>query len=416
MKAHARPHVLVLSDLFPNPARPALGIFVERQSFYTQSYADHTVVAPVRVFPHLSLWKTLWNPRQFALAWQRWRTELREIPYQGTLNGMPVYYPRYTAPPRQVFHATWGFFAYLFLARKLQALHSERPFDLIHAHYASPAGVIAILARRWMRVPVVVSVHGSDVTYTALQNAVGASIIRWVFRNVDVILTNSAWTARRVIGCGAPADRVRVVHLGGDGANEGARGTPLRTAPTVCLLSIGYLEERKGHAYVLRAVKRLRDDGYSLRYVIVGDGSRRPQLERLAHELGISDIVSFEGYKPHSEVWPFFAACDVFVLPSWEEAFGLVYLEALHCGKPVVGCQGEGGPEELKALGDCIELVKPRDVESLVGALKRLIGDPERRRTMGHRGREIVATHFTWARTAKCTFEVYRQVLEKARA
>ena len=410
-----RLRVLVLSDLFPNPARPAFGIFVERQTFHLQRYSDNTVVAPVRIFPHAKLWKQFWNPQRFALEWKQWRIELGRIPQQNTLNGIPVYYQRYTSPPRQVFHGVWGFFAYVFLVRKLRTLHRQRPFHLIHAHYASPSGVIALLARRWMRVPVVLSVHGSDVTYTALQNPLSAAIIRWVFRNVDAIIANSTWTARRIVSYGGSSDKVQIVHLGGDGPQGLARDSRPTARAAICLLSVGYLERRKGHAYVLRAVRQLRDAGYALRYVIVGDGSQQQELEMLAKTLGISDIVSFEGYKSHSAVWSYFADCDIFVLPSWDEAFGLVYVEALSYGKPVVGCKGEGGPEELKALGDAIELVNPRDVASIVQALQGLMDHPERRREMGEIGRQIVAKYFTWAGTAESTFRVYQRVLERIR-
>lgn len=87
----------------------------------------------------------------------------------------------------------------------------------------------------------------------------------------------------------------------------------------------------------------MRDEGYHLRYVIVGDGPERESLERLARALRIADSILFTGYKPHSEVWSYFADCDIFVFPSWNEAFGIVYIEALGLGKPVFGCAGEGG-------------------------------------------------------------------------
>src|SRR5690348_11405720 len=346
--SEGRLHVLVLSDLFPNPARPALGIFVERQTFHLQRYADNTVVAPVRIFPHLRLWKQLWHPKRFVLEWKDWRAELARIPLQSTVNGLYAHYPRYTSPPRQLFHGLWGFFAYLFVARKLHALHREKPFHLIHAHYASPSGVIALLAQRWMHVPVVVSVHGSDVTYTALQNPLGAAVVRWVFRSAAAVLANSRWTAKRIIKCGGPVEKVEVVHLGAGRSRNGTRVPATRPRGPISLLTVAYLETRKGHAYVLHAVKQLRDKGYALRYVIVGDGGREEALQKLTRDLRISDIVSFEGYKPHSAVWSYFADCDIFVLPSWDEAFGVAYLEALSDGKPVVGCEGEGGPEDLR--------------------------------------------------------------------
>jgi glycosyltransferase involved in cell wall biosynthesis len=217
---------------------------------------------------------------------------------------------------------------------------------------------------------------------------------------------------------GGSPDKVQIVHLGGNPPKriELGNALPPRSNDVVLLLSVGYLEERKGHAYVLRALKELRQKGYNLYYKIVGDGSQKRALETLTRELGLDDVVSFEGYKSHSEVWPYFAECDIFVLPSWDEAFGIVYIEALALGKPVIGCEGEGGPEDLKALGDCIELVKPRDVGSLVSALQRLIENPERRRQMGEIGRRIVEEHFTWERNAADTMRIYRQVLEAPRA
>lgn len=406
-----RLRILVLSELFPNPPYPAFGIFVERQTFHLQSYCNNIVVAPVRVFPPLRIWKRLFCPRRFLLEWRKWKEALQQIPGRDLVNGIEVYYPRYTSPPKQGFHGLWGFFAYPFMIKLLRDLHNRYHFDLIHAHYASPCGVIALLARRWMKIPVVVSVHGMDVTYTAKQNALSKAVIRWVFRNVDMIIANSSWTRQQIVRYGGCPDRVQVVRLGTDAPKSTGCSEGVTHQGTTTLLSVGYLEKRKGHAYVLQALRRLIEKGYKLRYIIVGDGSQREALEALAHKLGLDEVVSFEGYKAHSEVWPYFENCDIFVLPSWNEAFGIVYIEALALGKPVIGCEGEGGPEDLKALGDCIELVKPRDVESLVTTLQRLIENPKRRQQMGEIGRRIVKEHFTWERNATDTIRIYHQVL-----
>ena len=420
-----RLRILILSEIFPNPVRPAQGIFVERQTYHLQSHCDSTVVVPVRVFPHLRLWSHVLQPKRFAAEWQQWQAQLGDIPARGKVNGIPVFYPRYTSPPKQVFRGVWGFFAYPFLRLQLYALHSAQSFDLVHAHYASPCGVVALLAQHWMKLPVVLSVHGADVTYTAKQNLLSAAIIRWVFRNVDMILTNSSWTAQQIAHFGGEPEKVQVVRYGGDteetqdarleknqAAETSQRHDIANYAGMVTLLSVGYLIEGKGHAYVLHALRVLVDQGYRVRYIIVGDGPKSGQLQCLARELGLADIVSFEGYKSHSEVWPYYADCDVFVLPSWDEAFGIVYIEALGLGKPVIGCEGEGGPEDLKVLGDCLELVRPRNVESLVNALKRLIDSPERRARMGRIGSEIVRKYFTWKSNATTTYAIYRQVWE----
>jgi glycosyltransferase involved in cell wall biosynthesis len=149
-----------------------------------------------------------------------------------------------------------------------------------------------------------------------------------------------------------------------------------------------------------------------LDYIIVGDGPERSKLQAQAERLGINKFVHFMGVRPHNDVANYFAACDIFVLPSWIETFGAVYIEALGFGKPIIGCVGAGGPEDLKALGDCVELVKPKDVPSLVDAIRRLIDDPAKRERMGRIGREIVRQYFTWERNAAATIEIYRNLVE----
>jgi teichuronic acid biosynthesis glycosyltransferase TuaC len=405
-------NVLLLSDLFPNPARPAYGVFVERQVFHQQPYCKQTVVAPVRVFPRSRLWTCWGKPAQCIARWREWWQNLQAIPERAQVKGVEVFYPRYTSPPRQITRALWGHFAYLFIARLLQNLHRIHSFDLIHAHNASPSGGIALLAQRWMKVPVVLTVHGSDVHYIARQNRFSAQVIEWVFCNVDAILTNSRWTLDQIAHYGGDPEKVQIVRLGGDmpGGVEIEYDESQDNGP-LTLLSVGSLRELKGHAYVLRAVRKLIDQGYNLRYVIVGNGKLRESLERLTDVLGLRESVTFEGHKAHHKVWSYYAACDIFVLPSYPEAFGIVYIEALRMGKPVVGCVGAGGPEDLHTLGDCIELVNPRDVESLVVALRHLLDNPERRQQMGKLGQRIVANHFTWQRTARETLAVYERVL-----
>jgi teichuronic acid biosynthesis glycosyltransferase TuaC len=404
----SKPRALVISDLYPNRVWPAFGIFIERQTYYLREYCDLTVVAPLRVFPPLQIWRNWRELPKFKSAWSKWLADIKGIPAQDLINGVPVYYPRYTSPPRLFIHASWGYFAYPFTRRLLMRLNRQR-FDLIHAHYATPAGTIALLANHWMKVPVILSIHGSEVTYTAYQNVIGRKIVENVFRKVDILIANSNWTAHQIHQI--KACDVEIVRYGGDISGKIVTDQVREQNDTINLLTVGYLEERKGHAYVLKAIKRLVDQGYKIHYCIVGNGSRQIDLEAQTRELELTTCVSFEGYKSHPEVWTYFNDCDIFVLPSWNEAFGIVYIEALHAGKPVIGCQGQGGPEDLIALGECIELVKERDVESLAAAIKRLIDNPERRAKMGKLGREIVQQHFTWEANARRTFDIYQRFL-----
>jgi glycosyltransferase involved in cell wall biosynthesis len=296
------PRVLVISDFFPDPGRLAYGIFVERQTTHSASFCDPVVVVPTRIFPPQRVWKEWRQLTHFRSAWGAWRHELHQIPaYDDKTYGYPVHYPRYTSPPRQLIHALWGFFAYPFVAPLLRRLHEQQGFDLVHAHYATASGVIGLLARRWMNIPVMISVHGIDVTYSGIQNRAGRAITAWAFREANLVTANSQWTAERISALARPCS-LEILRLGGDLPYIADQPTmPARDRLT--LLSVGYLEERKGYTYMLHAVRRLIDDGYDVQYQIVGDGSHRGAFERLSDQLGLRSRVCFAGYKAHHEVW-----------------------------------------------------------------------------------------------------------------
>lgn len=405
-----RLRVLTISELFPDPGRPAFGIFVAKQVEHLQDATEQVVLVPSRVFPPLRVFREL---KRIPSRLRDWYREMSQLPARANAYGARVIYCRYTSTPRQLIHGSWGFFAYAALRRTLTALHREHRFELIHAHYAVPSGVIALLAKRWMRVPVVLSVHGTDLTFTIKQDPLSAAIVRWVFGSADAILANSTWTAEQIIEQGGAREKVHLVHLGAS-PPSGLRATTRPDEAPVRLLSVGYLEARKGHAVVLMALAKLRSQGYAFRYTVVGNGPELERLHAMAADLGIADRVSFEGYKAHPDVWPYFADSDIFVLPSWLEAFGVVYIEALSLGIPVIGCERQG-LEDLNRFGECLELVKPRDVDSLVAVLRRLTDNPARGRRLGEVGRQIVHDHFSWKVNSEQTLAAYRRVLGRER-
>jgi teichuronic acid biosynthesis glycosyltransferase TuaC len=410
--AENRLRVLTISYLYPNPPHPSLGIFVAHQVKHMAGTCQNSVLCPMRIFPRAAVWKALAAPRRFMRIMREWRAEIKSVPASGTVNGIEVFYPRYTSPPRQIFDGICGLFAYIFLSGLMRRLNADRRYQLIHAHTASPCGVLALLAKRWMRVPVVLSVHGEEIHYTAKQHRLGAALVRWVFRHVDAIIAYSAWSRRQIIRLGADPEKIHIVHLGANkppGLDSGARRE--NRAEGLELLSIANLNPPKGIEYVLRALRRLIDSDNPLHYTIVGEGQDMGRLARLTNDLHLSGHVTFTGAKPNDEIWQYLVNCDIFVLPSWPEAFGVVYIEALSAGKPVIACRGAGGPDDLKNLGDCVELVEPRNVDSLEDAIRRLAADPKGRAAMGEAGRKVAATYFTWEKTAVETLQVYELAL-----
>jgi phosphatidylinositol alpha-1,6-mannosyltransferase len=172
------------------------------------------------------------------------------------------------------------------------------------------------------------------------------------------------------------------------------------------ILTTGNLVARKGHDMVLRALARLDTEIANVTYLVVGDGPARSDLESLATALGVRDRVVFAGRALDADLPALYALADVFVMASRErrdendvEGFGIVYLEAAACGKPVIGGRSGGIPE---AVVDGVTglLVDPSDPDDIAKTLASVLADSELAARLGLQGHARVVRDFTWARAA----------------
>ena len=388
------PRVLVVTEYYPRAADPVLGVWAHRQALAARhAGADVRVLVLHRPIPPLSAVRTR-DLRRAADAVRQ--------PAQAVLDGVPVHYVRYLSPPRPLSYQSWGAWAAPRLRRAMADLRRSFAFDLVHAHYAVPSG--DAVRRAAPGVPWVVSVHGHDVQGAGA----GGLAVRRVLAAADLVLANSAGTARRCTACGARA--TRVVHLGAD------VHAPAAVAPAVpTLVTVAHLAARKRHADVLAALARLSPRYEDLHYVIVGDGPERAALQALAASLGVAGRVDFQGVLPPAQAAAAARAGTVFVLPSIDEAFGVAYVEAMAGGVPAIGSAGEDGPAEIAAAGDGMVLVPPRDPTALAAALDALLSEPARRAALGAAARETVARAFTWEACGEATVAAYRDVLGQKR-
>ena len=226
------------------------------------------------------------------------------------------------------------------------------------------------------------SVHGGDVYGPAVASPPARARIAEVLRSAAVVMCNSRSTLERAAALGAPTDRMRVVHLGAD---PPAHAPPRRERPTVATL--GHVVARKRHDDVARAVARVPDAGW----VVIGDGPELPALRRLAPDRALEEL----------------ARCHVMALASVDEAFGVAYAEALACGVPAIGCRGEGGPEEIAALGEGMLLVPPGDVEALAATIAEALSDA----ALPEAARRTAAEHLSWERCGRATVAAYEAAL-----
>jgi teichuronic acid biosynthesis glycosyltransferase TuaC len=406
------PKVAVVAEFYPRRSDPVLGIWAHRQALAARDAGAQVRVLVLHrlVPPRASLQA---GPLGAVSAF----VGLVREPHKQTHDGLQISYIPYLSPPRSSSYATWGTWAAPALGLALRRLGRSFPFDLIHAHNAVPAGEAVRRAR--LNVPLVISVHGGDVLYTAAEpptgTTAGAKAVTRGLSAARLVLANSHGIAElsRAHGAG----ETRVVHLGADLPTIGhspprdRRTEGMGGLPPPTLVTVAHLVARKRHADVLRALAVLTPRHPTLRYAIVGEGPERTALEGLAARLGVAERVEFHGQLAPRDAIEQMRRCTLFVMPSTEEAFGVAYIEAMASGLPAIGCRGEPGPEEIAAAGDGFMLVPPGDIERLTQRIDELLSDPHRLREASQRARATVAAHFTWKLCGEQTLLAYEHAL-----
>ncbi len=393
--------VLVISHMYPSSFNEVAGIFVHEQVRALMAKGvEVRVISPIP-----------WTPFPVPHLSSKWM-KLSQVPNQAHWDGVPVWYPRYLVFPRAWLFATSGKRMYRGIKKLVEGIHKWFPFELIHAHVALPDGYAGALLARELKLPLVVTIHGQDLQHTVYRGVRCRRALSFALNRASRVIVVSRKLERlaeEYFGC---CNKLIVIPNGVDPQKISVPnpGDLPGRARSPILLSVSNLVHTKGIDLNLVAVQRLRKRYPALCYRVIGDGPLKTKLQQMAASLKLGDYVEFLGYQPHSRVMEYMAECDIFALPSWREGFGVVYLEAMAHGKPVIGCQGEG-IEDFVEHGKTGMLVKPRDVDSLVEALDFLLSHPEEAKAMGERARKVVLENYTWEKNAQKTIEVYREVL-----
>jgi len=386
--------VAVVAEFYPRAADPVLGIWAHRQAVAARDAgADVRVLVLHRPLPPLSALRA--GPAGALRATVRAAVQ----PLRAELDGIPITYVPFLAPPRPRSYGDWGRWAAPPLAVALRALRRAFAFDVVHAHNAVPAGEAFRRAR--LDTPLVVSVHGGDVFHTVARSARGAEAVRAALHRAQLVVANSAGIEERCRVLGART--TRVVRLGTDLPARRATSYPEQT-----IVTTAHLVARKRHADVLRAIALLGERRPRLRYLVIGDGPERERLGALAHELGIAGRVEFAGQLEPAEALARTRRATLLAMASTDEAFGMVYVEAMAGWLPAIGARGEPGPAEIATAGGGMTLVDPGNPAQLAEAIDALLDDAG---AEGERARATAARHFSWARCGAATVDAYEAAL-----
>lgn len=301
----------------------------------------------------------------------------------------------------------------------LARLMRRHQFDVLHAHWVVPNAAIVAGLARFLNVPMVVSLHGSDV-FVARNNRTFGAVARWTFAQASTITACSPDLEQGALSLGAPRERTHLVPWGADPETFGNAGDVsdlrerwglARDAPI--LLTLARLVKKKGIDYLVRALPAIQAQLPNVRLIIAGDGPEREPLQQLARDLGIENAVVFTGTVEWNDVPVYMHMSDVFVVPSVHDDNGNVdglpttIPEAMAAGIPVVASNIAGIPLVVQHERTGL-LVEEKQPAHLATAIVRLLANPELRLQYGNAGREYVEAELNWHAVAQRFVVLYR--------
>ena len=274
---------------------------------------------------------------------------------------------------------------------------------LVHAHWWFPGGLMGIWISGFAGIPLITTMHGTDVRL-AMGNGLARTLLRRVLSNSRAVTTVSSWLAEQVKSMVPASDPIVspmpvATHLFSPGGSRHERR----------LLFVGRLNAQKGIGQLLDAVGAMRE---RVDLDVVGDGADKGELVRRADALGISARVHWHGALPQPRLIDFYRSTTAVVVPSKEEGFGLVAVEAQLCDTPVVAFASGG-------LADIIEhrttgyLVPPGDVPALAAVLDEAVTS-EARHAIGRAGRQSALARFAPDSVARRYRTLYDSVVRES--
>lgn len=311
---------------------------------------------------------------------------------------------------------------------------SQRPPDVVHGHFWM-SGLAALDAARrpasGYRIPVIQTFHALGTVKRRHQGAGDTSPQerRWlepgVGRSADRIIATCSDEVFELKAMGIDTGKISIAPCGVDLEFFSAEGPTAARTASRRILSVGRLVPRKGVDLVIRALPYLREAGFDdVELLIVGGGGDSgvldadPEVRRLldlAAELGVADQVRLQGQVSRGEMPGIFRSADAVVCAPWYEPFGIVPLEAMACGVPVVAAAVGGLRDTVVDHGTGLH-VPPRDPEAIASALAMLFRNPSLRTELGNAGKVRARTRYSWDRVAAETEKAYQLAVAGAPA
>ena len=330
----------------------------------------------------------------------------KRTPEYACIDGIDVYYPRYLTlgnAGEKVFGGRLLYMAALPVARKL---HRAQPFDILHVHMLPRDGHAGWLTAKALNIPCALTVHGTDVFHYFFPDKAPWKRNAQIADGVDALMAVSSLLMSRV----APyRDEKKISRVVPNGVDLSLVPKQTHNIPRA-VISVGTLKARKCMDRTLEAFARLAPQYPDATLTIVGIGEMEEQLRARIRELGLEDRVTLTGGLPHEQVIERMAHSDLFVLPSWGEGYGIVYIEAMAAGCIAVGAQKEG-IEDTITHGENGFLVPAGDIDATERVMREVFEQGDALDGLRERGR-LDARALTWERNAQTVESIYYEVLD----
>lgn len=343
--------------------------------------------------------------------------QAENAPLEEEIEGIKVHrykYPSFLAK----YHLT--FISYVFLVyaclSTIKRIDKNEKFDLIHGHYAYSDGFIAAIYKKIFKIPCVLTVHGNDLVKVfdfksdfanILLNFFKTSIEKFTVRTVDQIIFVSESLKNTAVSWKTPLNKLNVIP---NGVNEIYFDVIRNPTDNLTLFTLRQHVDKNGLIFAIDAMKSIIAKYPDTHLFILGDGPLKNDLIERTEKLKLGRNISFEGYLVGNKFDLLFSSTKIMLVPSKYEGFGIVVLEGMAAGIPVIASKVGGIPEIIEDHKSGI-LVPPQNPEKIAEAVFELMSNDKLYDEISKAGK-IRAQEFSWDKFAKDTIEVYLKCLQ----
>lgn len=393
--------LLTISDMYPKNEGSTSGTFVRAQiKALAKQGVESFVLCPV---PRLSNSKNLTDIL----------TTLNRNVNHRTMDSIPICDAQYWNIPLKLSVDFVVQSMYKTLYARTMEIYKDFKFDLIHAHRMFPIGYVSMLIANKMSIPFAVTAHGSDI-HTNPHNNPG--IKKYTIKTIqesDTIIAVSENLKNQIEELAQPKNNIYTVYNGvnPDEFTKTIHKLELRIQldlpqDGVGICTVSRLVKEKGLIELILAFKSISKNHPNCWLTIIGEGPLNEEIQQLIQTENLGDQIFLAGPKPHSEVNQWLSAADIFTLPSYNEGFPVVILEAMSCGLPVVATN-VGGIAELITSHQNGILIEPRNIDTLQTALTQLITNGKLRTSLAESGQQLVSQKYQWSDCTRQLKQIY---------